>query len=99
MSPTRRDSSDSDDSSTELTDNLATFFPADVKFLSFFVAGWPRRMSVFDTQKLVIVFFTLSSCTTLDMLPMCFKAAGSKDTIIEWIYSLQIISNESDKNG
>ena len=62
----------------------------DAKYLSFFFSVWPSRLAAFDTQKLVIIFFAISSCASANLMHICYKAAGSREKLVEWIYSLVV---------
>lgn len=55
----------------------------------------PNRYSVADSSRMTIAFFALSALDILDAI----DSIHSKQDIINWIYSLQILPNKSGDNG
>lgn len=56
----------------------------------------PSRYQVLDSNRLTIAFFALSGLDVLNALDRL--TSPSKEEIIEWIYSLQVISNKAGTN-
>ncbi|XP_075257510.1 geranylgeranyl transferase type-1 subunit beta-like [Convolutriloba macropyga] len=82
--------------SVSISGDLSDSFQSDARFMAYFLTMWPDRMSTLENQKMVIVFFAISTCASLNLLPVCHKAAGGRDSLIEWIYSHQLHGAKSE---
>ncbi|KAL7828429.1 hypothetical protein SRHO_G00320630 [Serrasalmus rhombeus] len=64
-----------------------------VRFFQRCLQVLPERYSSYETSRLTIVFFALSGLDVLDALDVV-----DKPSLIEWIYSLQVIPTEDQSN-
>jgi len=65
-----------------------------VKYFTRVLCMLPTQMSTLDSQRLTIVFFCVSALDVLDSL----HALKDQKELVDWIYSLQIVSNENGDN-
>lgn len=63
-----------------------------IKYLRSCLALLPEHYSVMDSNRLPVLFFTLSG---LDLLNALDKLEDDKIKIIDWIYSLQVLPDEN----
>jgi geranylgeranyl transferase type-1 subunit beta len=82
------------------TESEGSPFKKHARNLSFFLSSLPcdDRLAGFDTQKLILVFFAITSCDVMNLLDVCFKAAP-RTSLIEWIYGLQIFNRIGTKEA
>ncbi|XP_002732865.1 geranylgeranyl transferase type-1 subunit beta-like [Saccoglossus kowalevskii] len=66
-----------------------------VKFFRRCLNVLPEQYSSLDTNRLTIAFFALSGLDVLDALDVIEK---EKESIIDWIYSLQVLPDDTNKN-
>ncbi|ESP05433.1 hypothetical protein LOTGIDRAFT_103205 [Lottia gigantea] len=66
-----------------------------VKFFQRILQILPSRYATLDSNRMTIAFFALSGIDVLDSLNVLDK---DRDNIIEWIYSLQVLPNQTESN-
>lgn len=69
--------------------------PKHIKFFERCLQILPSRYSSLDTNRMTIAFFALSG---LDLLNSLDRIEKEKESIIKWIYSLQILPNDTGSN-
>jgi geranylgeranyl transferase type-1 subunit beta len=73
-----------------------------IRYFAYHLRNLPSPYSSLDTNRLTLVHFAIQALDVLDVIDneeLCDISHIDKDAVVEWIYSLQITSNDPKRGG